>query len=61
MLRIREATLLMLVFLLLCPSAYARDKGDKEWEFEFTPYFWLSSIDADSTVQGQTASIDLCG
>ena len=60
MARIKELGLAVLVFMLTCSSAIAADSSsDDKWEFAFTPYVWLSSIDADSTVQGQTASIDL--
>jgi len=60
MTRMKELVIALLVFMLSCLLALGADSSDNDkWEFEFTPYFWLSSIDADSTVQGQTASVDL--
>ena len=58
--RIKDLVLAVLVLMLTCSPALGADSSDDDkWQFEFTPYFWLSSIDTDSTVQGQTASIDL--
>jgi predicted porin len=29
------------------------------WQLEFTPYFWIPDVDADATVDGTTANMDL--
>ena len=59
--------LIFLIFVIglvfMCSSAYCQEddpcvEKDK-WEFVITPYLKLDSIDADSTVAGDTSSIDL--
>jgi opacity protein-like surface antigen len=51
----------LLVFMMVCPSAYAQDEvsGSDEWEFQVTPYFFAPAVDGDSTVDGGTVELDL--
>ena len=49
-----------LVLAFWCASAYGQDDYEAEgWEFYFTPYLWLPSMDVESTVSGITTDIDL--
>jgi hypothetical protein len=62
-----SAKLISLIFaiglIFMCSSAYCQEDDPcvkkEKWEFSFTPYFNANSIDADSTVNGMTASVDL--
>jgi hypothetical protein len=56
------ASLLLMMLLVLCPSAYAYEPlgSDGEWDFVVTPYLWLPArSDITSTVSGQSADIVL--
>ena len=48
-------------FLLISTFAYDLNEalGSDEWEIQVTPYFWAPAVDADTTVSGQTAPLDL--
>ncbi|MFC1823920.1 hypothetical protein ACFL9T_14515 [Thermodesulfobacteriota bacterium] len=61
MCKIKKWLFLVLSFLFFCTSAYGKeDLPDSDaWNFALTPYFWLPAQDADSTVSGQTSSIDM--
>jgi opacity protein-like surface antigen len=54
------AGLIVLALMFICPLAYAQDSSDtKAWKFEVTPYFWAPTLDAVSTVSGQSVAMDL--
>lgn len=60
----KKTKLFMLGALILSLALFplAADKAqanEKQWEFEFTPYVWLPSLDVDSTVSGLTANLNL--
>lgn len=40
-------------------NAKAGDGFTKGWAFEVTPYLWAAGIDADVTVRGQKANVDM--
>jgi hypothetical protein len=49
--------------IFMCSSAYCQ-KDDpcvkkEKWEFSFTPYLNATSLDADTTINGITSSVDL--
>ena len=52
-------------FIFICSSAYCQDDCEKDkpaddkWNFLVTPYFNANSLDLKSTVNGQTADVDL--
>lgn len=46
---------LLCAFLLAAPAAAEEEPA---WRFELTPYLWLISVDADSTVGSYTANVD---
>jgi opacity protein-like surface antigen len=50
----------MLLFVLVCPSAYGEggSSGSDEWEFTVTPYLWAAGLDGNATVRGRETSID---
>ena len=52
----------LVLFGFICPLASGQDNSleGNEWDFQFTPYFWMSDIDADATLGGLTgpANID---
>jgi hypothetical protein len=50
-----------LVLIWAWAPAYGEGETDnfEGWEFVFTPYLWLTSIDADSTMNNITSSVDL--
>jgi opacity protein-like surface antigen len=55
-------TFLLTLFVTL--PVYGEDDPNSagKWEFRFMPYFWLPSLNADSTVSGLSGSVDLsCG
>jgi hypothetical protein len=55
---------LFLIFLaLFSPLAHGQDESsDKsKWEFIVIPYFWLASLDGDTTVKGVKSSVNLSG
>ena len=49
--------------IFICSSAYCQEDDPcvkkEKWEFSFTPYLNLESIDAKSTVSGITADLDV--
>ena len=49
--------------IFTCSSAYCQEDDPcvkkEKWEFSFTPYVNANSIDADSTVAGQTVGVDI--
>ena len=49
--------------IFICTSAYCQENDPcvkkEKWEFMLTPYFMANSIDADSTIAGTTAALDL--
>ena len=48
------------IALLMSPIvAQGGQVGQKEWQFELTPYFWLTSVDVDSTVNGITSNLNM--
>jgi hypothetical protein len=57
----RAIVSLFIVFLFLCPLAYAEEtSGTKNWEFDLIPmYLWMASMEGDMTVKGQTQSLEL--
>lgn len=58
---LRRVILIVLMHLLICPSVYGQDKpsDSKKWQFEFTPYVWLPSVNADITVGAATVDVDI--
>ena len=61
MLKSKKFIFFGLVFLLISTVAHGQDdpSDSNKWKFDVTPYFWAPAIDADSTVSGQTAAIDV--
>ena len=61
MLKSKKLIFFGLVFLLVSTIAYGQDdpSDSDKWKFDVTPYFWAPAIDADTTVSGQTAAIDV--
>jgi hypothetical protein len=57
----RAVVAAFVVFLLLCPLAYAEETpGTKNWEFTLVPmYLWMASLEGDMTVKGLTQSVKL--
>jgi hypothetical protein len=64
------AVTVMIVFLILCPLAFAEDasktgsesesSGAKNWEFSLAPmYLWAVSIDGNMTVKGTKIDMDV--
>jgi hypothetical protein len=59
--------ILVIGFIFICSSAYCqeddpcvkKDPADDKWNFMVTPYFNANSLDLKSTINGQTADIDL--
>jgi len=51
----------LLVFMMICPSAYGQDEvsGSDEWEFMIAPYLWAIGLDGEQTVKGNTSDIDM--
>ena len=51
------------MFIFMCSAAYCQEEDpcvEKEkWEFVLTPYVNANSLDVDSTVNGQTAAVDI--
>ena len=60
-LRMLTMGLLLMVFTLVGPLAYAQSasSGDSKWEFHIIPYFWMAGIDGDVTVKGVKSDVDL--
>jgi len=55
------AGLLLMMLLVLCPSAYAYEPlgADGEWDFVVTPYVWIPArSDIASTVNGKTVEAE---
>jgi len=59
------ALIFAISLIFMCSSAYCQDDcekpkpADDKWNFMVTPYFNANSLDVESTVNGQTAPIDL--
>jgi opacity protein-like surface antigen len=50
---------LFLVFTALPVYGQEETSSSDTWEIRLMPYFWMPSIDADSTIDGETSSVDL--
>ena len=61
MCKVKKVLFLILVFMLVCTSAYADDgsSDSDKWQFAISPYGFLPGLDGDLTVAGQTVSADL--
>ena len=51
-------SVLMLSVIAMIMPVYSGAQEEEEWQWIITPYFFLPSIDADSTIAGQTTYID---
>jgi opacity protein-like surface antigen len=57
-------SLLILVIVtagFICPSLYGQEQTSlsDNWEIRLIPYFWMPSLDAESTVNGLSGNVDL--
>ena len=54
-------SLCVLMSLFTSQWVYAQNasSGDRKWEFQVIPYFWLASLDGDVTVKGIESSVSL--
>jgi opacity protein-like surface antigen len=58
----RTSTTAVLISLALFSSlAQGQDNqvGSKEWEVQFTPYFWVADLEGDATLRGRTGPVDV--
>lgn len=58
----KRARLLIVVVALTAftgVSAGAEDNGSTTWEWTIAPYVWMSGIDGDVTIGGQTADVNI--
>lgn len=59
------ALILVIGLVFMCSSAYCQEDCEKDkpaedkWNFMVTPYFNANSLDVKSTINGQTADVDL--
>ena len=53
--------LAVLVAGLICSSVYGQEQTcpSDDWEIRLMPYFWMPSMDAESTVNGLSGNVDL--
>lgn len=58
---ITSITVFFISLAFFCSLARGQDNqvGGKEWEVQFTPYFWAADLDGDATLRGRTGSVDV--
>ena len=57
----RTIVVTSLIAGIICASVHAQRgmASEDRWQIEFSPYFWAPAVDADATVGGTTATLDL--
>jgi hypothetical protein len=54
-------TITMLLFVLVCPSAYGEveSSGPDDWQFTVIPYIWMIGVEGELTAKGVASDVDI--